>query len=241
MYVLFVKTMKAPLFRFYRRATLPLVIGFCLAHAASRAAADEVVADWDFSRAAIVEDTIVVPATEGEAGDLIYKPKSSLAESGVKIEKKDGESGPNVVCISGHTPLGMVSQKKVSWEHGEHFRIDADVNPTGTDLSYIIRSFFALEYYGKDKKMSFIVWPDGGGKAQNVSMKMHADEWNAVSAQFSNGEISLTVNGETKTFKLPDGWESPKINSSLLVAHPATNAERTFAGKIAKLRVTKLP
>jgi len=233
--------MKSPLVRFSRRATLPLVLGFCLSHAASRAAADEVVADWDFNRAAIVEDTIVVPTTEGEAGDLIYKPKSSLADSGVKIEKKDGESGPNVVCFEGHPPLGMASQKKVSWEHGQHFRIDAEVNPTGPDLSYIIRSFFALEYYGKDKKVSFIVWPDGGGKAQNVSMKMHADEWNTVSAQFSNGELSLTVNGETKTFKLPDGWESPKINSPLLVAHPATNAERTFAGKIAKLRVTKLP
>jgi hypothetical protein len=66
----------------------------------------------------------------------------------------------------------MTASKKTSWEHGQHFRIDAEVNPEGQDLSYIIRSFFALEYYGKNKTVSFIVWPEGGGKAQNVQMKM---------------------------------------------------------------------
>jgi hypothetical protein len=62
-----------------------------------------------------------------------------------------------------------------------------------------------------------------------------------VSAQFSNGEISLTVNGETKTTTLPADWESPKVNAAINVAQPATNAECTFAGKIAKIHLVKLP
>jgi hypothetical protein len=64
------------------------IVSLALVLSASRTVAEEVVANWDFSRAEIVGDTIVVPDLDEEAGDLVYKPQTSLADSGVKIEKK---------------------------------------------------------------------------------------------------------------------------------------------------------
>ena len=224
------------------RVALPLFIGLSLACLIPRALAEEVVAEWDFNSAEISGDSLVVPLTEGVAGDLFVKPDSGMADSGIKIEKKDGTSGPNVVAFEGYPVNGLTSKKPIKWEEGQDFRIEVEVNPAGTSRGYVVRSFcnFALEYHPQTNNISLIVWLNDG-HAESVGMKIGADQWNTVTAQLSNGEMSITVNGETQTKILSSGSVLAKTTNQFLVAHGFTNADHSFGGKIGKIRLSKLP
>jgi hypothetical protein len=160
----------------------------------------------------------------------------------VKLEKRDGASGPNVVSFEGYPVSQMVSKKSIKWDEGQDFRVDVDVNPAGTSGGYIVRSYcnFALQYDPKNSNISLIVWLiDGKGDA--VSVKAPAENWTTLTAQLSNGELSITANGETKTKKLASGSVLIKTAAPLWVACNQSNAENILRGKIGKLRVSKLP
>ena len=224
------------------RVALTLFIGISLACVIPRALGEEVVGEWDFNGAEIVNDSLCVRVIDGVAGDLFVKPTSGMADSGIKIEKKDGTSGPNVVAFEGYPVNGLTSKKPIKWEEGQDFRIEVEVNPAGTSGGYVVRSFcnFALQYDPKTNNISLIVWLNDG-HAESVGMKIGADKWNMVSAQLSNGEMAISVNGETQTKILPSGSVLAKTTNQFLVAYGFTNADHSFGGKIAKLRLSKLP
>jgi hypothetical protein len=56
-----------------RGLALTLLVGLSFAFAVPRILAEDIMGEWDFNKAEIVDNTIVVPLAEGEAGDLVLQ------------------------------------------------------------------------------------------------------------------------------------------------------------------------
>lgn len=218
-------------------APFALCIGLCLASAAPRAYAEDVVGEWDLGSAEIDGDTVVVDESAGVAGELF-----NSHATGIHVEAKEGNPGKSALFFEGNPPGSLVSKKSNKWEEGQDFQIDVEVNPAGTTGGYVVRLFcnFAMEYYPPNNNIALIVWFTDG-KGESVGTNIGAGEWSTVSARLLKGEISITVNGHTETKALPEGAVLAAANAPLWVACAKTNAETSFAGGIGKLRVLSLP
>jgi hypothetical protein len=232
--------MTSPLFFTSRRIVVAFLTSLFLS--LHHAAAEEIVAEWDFNGAEIMDNTIVVPLTEGVAGDLVLNQNPAWRIPGRKLKKKTAPQAPMSFLLKVTLPWECSQRNPFSGMKDKIFVSISRVNPTGKEASYIVRSFcnFALQYDGKSRDLTLIAW-FLDGYTDSVGIKISEDEWNTVTAQLSNGELSLTANGETKTKTVRSGAVLSKTNNAVWVANNVTNGEHSFAGKIAKLRLSKLP
>lgn len=205
------------------------------AQAASRLL-DKAVISWDFSKAKITPTKVNVPRTEGfQLAPAPGAPESRF-EDWAKMESQDGTSEGRYLALSGGPAQGFRAVDEHEWEDGQPIRVEAEVK-LGTMPKKNVIIFrlagFDLGYRAKEKAIEFVIHHQEGHLS--IAVPAAENEWHNVVAQYQDGLLELTVNGETTRGEVPEGTRMTAMTERFIFAIPRQG--ESFQGGIRSVAV----
>jgi hypothetical protein len=185
---------------------------------------------WVFSKAVVTKQGVEVPPATGAANVLTFPSGATVAS--------DAEApGGKVVVLDGTQTAAGTPLRVLNAMDAFLLKVSFKPAPTGADRQTILRlASTELRYNRLQNQLEFIVWHGDPSEQKfvNVLAPVKPGAWNAVTANYEAGKLTLTVGKVINTVNLPTG---AVIFTAPASARVGFASDRPFAGSIAELSI----
>jgi hypothetical protein len=186
---------------------------------------------WVFSKATVTKQGVEVPPTSGAVNVLTFPAGATVAS--------DAEApGGKAVVLDGTQTVAGTPLRILNPMDAFLIKVNFKPAPTGADRQTLLRlASTELRFNRLQQQLEFIVWHGDPAEQKfvNVLAPVKPGAWNAVTANYEAGKLTLTVGKVTNTVSLPTG--------AVIFAAPASVRvgfanERPFSGSIAEISIS---
>lgn len=219
------ETMKAPIL------ALSTLLLASLAQAQS--GAPSVVASWDPNISKPAPDGGII-LTDTEGGEIGLRAST---DAGVAIEQAADIPGGAALVFAGNQELPMATQRFFSLGPGQSVELDLYVGDIAESATILHCAPLEIRYNARDKVLTAIVYQQHESSGYvDTSVDCPPKTWHKVLVKLEEGQLSLDVDGVTKTVAVT----APMLQSQgFLLLGSRGRSYRPFAGKIGKVRILK--
>jgi hypothetical protein len=185
---------------------------------------------WMFSNAKSTKQGVEVPTTTGVINSLTFPLGTAIASDAEAL-------GGKVVLIDGTQKVPGISLRSLEAMDAVQIKMKFKPAAQGADSQTLLRlAGSELRFNRLQQKLEFIVWYMDSAEKKFVITRtpMTPGAWNAATATYKAGKLTLTVGKESSSANMPAGTMMLQAPASARVGF---TDERPFTGALAELSI----